>query len=283
MRYLLFSLLLALLSPDDALKLSDNGTLYDVELLCSGKPLKKGVTFIRNEAYERMGRCYGYVNCTACTTCNYCEYCNSGGSCGVCSYGTPEPIYRQEEVVRERPREVPKSRIDLPRPVKPIHTVPEVNTNQVFSMGDHVNIRNLPTIHSDVLGQVYTGDRLLVLAKSPYMQHVGHFGRDYWYKVERDGIAGWVFGNLLDLDGLNPGSIDTENLEYRVIDVSFINVRSKPSVRSKILFKLYTGDRITIIMRSDQISTVPGYGTNYWYLVAHEGFEGWVFGSLIGK
>ncbi|MBK7341703.1 MAG: SH3 domain-containing protein [Saprospiraceae bacterium] len=276
MRYLLFSLLLALLSPDDALKLNDNGTLYDVELLCSGKPLKKGVTFIRNEAYERMGRCYGYANCTACRTCNYCEYCNSGGSCGVCSYGTPAPIYREKPIVRERPGYIPKSPIDVPRPLTPVPTMTEVRNDYAVSKGDFVNIRSLPTIHSEVLGKVNTGDRLDVISKSPYMQQVGQYGWGYWYKVKEDGMEGWIFGNLLDLDGLNPGSIDTENLEYRVIDASFINVRSKPSVRSKILFKLYTGDRITIIMRSDQISTVPGYGTNYWYLVAHEGFEGWV-------
>ncbi|MEZ4768768.1 MAG: DUF5107 domain-containing protein [Caldilineales bacterium] len=55
-----------------------------------------------------------------------------------------------------------------------------------------VNLRGGPGEGFDVVGQVISGQRYPVLARN---------ASGTWWQIEADGLAGWVFGDLVDLEG----------------------------------------------------------------------------------
>lgn len=264
----------------------DTQSFPKVEFLCSGKPFPSGMTFVRNEEMERLGKCYGYIDCRACSTCEYCKHCNSGGSCGVCAGGHS---FRRRIYIPEPKPEVRSNEPEVrrPRPIAPPAAMLEADKMEssfiATIQGDRVNLREYPTVLSDVKSQLDKLSRPTIISRTPYRQSVASHGEDYWYKVACGGTEGWVFGGLLAFNEERSSLIPTEKMELIIIDRSKVNVRGKPASTADRLFQLQQGDRISVIRRTSFQDKVAPYGWNYWYLIAYEGFEGWVFGGVIGK
>lgn len=61
-----------------------------------------------------------------------------------------------------------------------------------------------------------------------------------------------------------------------------VNVRSKASPNSKVLFQLHSGDKVDFSKESGFAETINKL-TDVWYKVSQEGKEGWVFGAFTNR
>ncbi|MBK8622984.1 MAG: SH3 domain-containing protein [Saprospiraceae bacterium] len=175
--------------------------------LCSGRVISPSITLLRNDSLEVLGKCYGYVNCTACTTCNFCGYCNSGGSCGVCGkrYSSPSPL------PKPKPIPIPDEKKD-----PPIWNIP----NKMYINEDNVNLRSDPHYESKVIGKLQFGEVVDSLKRSFFVQDVFPYGKAYWYHVRtKDKVEGWVFSKLLVSE---EDLLDDERSEKLKIKIHFV-------------------------------------------------------------
>ena len=109
------------------------------------------------------------------------------------SYLVEEEPWEEEEIIEEEPviEEIPVEIVEE-----------EEKTLYVSVTGDNVNVRKLPFVDdtSEILGQVHTGDNLVLLEDE-----------GDWYKIDFDGVEGYIksdFGNISDTPMYGPGGIN---------------------------------------------------------------------------
>ncbi len=60
-----------------------------------------------------------------------------------------------------------------------------------------------------------------------------------------------------------------------------VNLRTIPELGSHIVALVNTGEEFYIVDKSEEETTIPNLGTNYWYLVENDNYKGWVFGKFL--
>ncbi|HHV59871.1 MAG TPA: SH3 domain-containing protein [Clostridiaceae bacterium] len=125
--------------------------------------------------------------------------------------------------------------------------------NQVgIVTADVLNFRESPSLDAKILMQLLEGTEVQV---------TGY--KDGWYNIVYEDVAGWVFGEYLDV-------VD-EPYMIGVMIASDVNVRSGPSTDHYVVGSLDKGDEIKITGRSGN-----------WYSIKYEdGLDAWVFGDYV--
>ncbi len=70
--------------------------------------------------------------------------------------------------------------------------------------------------------------------------------------------------------------------QFAYIDGDGVNLRTDRSLRSKIIGKLRSGERVEILGRSEESEPIAGF-RDYWYVVRRQSSEGWVFGRYLRR
>lgn len=151
-----------------------------------------------------------------------------------------------------------------------------------YSKGDQVNVRFSPNTSSKVAYRIDRGDQVRMVSQSTNKDFIKGYGNDYWYKIEFNGLTGWVFGKLIGHDNYNTTSIEKWHGEYVTVNADNVNVRTEPSTaEGKIKFQLSKSQQIEVLAKSIERDQVSGYKDNYWYYIRSNNKQGWVFGALI--
>ncbi|MFO7849450.1 MAG: SH3 domain-containing protein [Spirochaetia bacterium] len=79
---------------------------------------------------------------------------------------------------------------------------------------------------------------------------------------------------------LPPTQILSVRSNWAVITGSHLRLREQPSTDSRAVTTLWRGNVLEIISREDLKVQVEGI-EDYWYQVAYDGLQGWVFGGYI--
>jgi len=72
----------------------------------------------------------------------------------------------------------------------------------------------------------------------------------------------------------------TVRTSWAVISSSHLRLRERPSVESNAVTTLWKNNVLEIISRDEVKQTVEGHN-GYWYRVAYDGLQGWVFGAYL--
>lgn len=148
---------------------------------------------------------------------------------------------------------------------------PETMTARVFRT---VNVREEPAIDSEKIDQLFSGDKVAVLARNST--------ENGWLLIEHDGQEGWVayftvtlVGHVerLDVaeqDDEDPIPLTLEGEEPAVVAVAFrtVNVRAGPGMIFEQIDQMTSGDRAAVTGRSDE--------SNNWLQIDYNGQTGWV-------
>ena len=62
---------------------------------------------------------------------------------------------------------------------------------------NHVRIREIPTLEGKIIGKTFTGDKVIVLDRSPKKMKIESMN-SYWYKIKKDELIGWMYGQFLE-------------------------------------------------------------------------------------
>lgn len=171
------------------------------------------------------------------------------------------------------------------------------NTNTTYySTADNLNIRKSPSINSAVVMSINKYDVFRIVEKSETKKSVNGLKENYWYKIERYPVTGWVFGEYVDIKescgimsydeylvnvGKNEYYVQLTDENYWVINGDNVNIRNNPSLNSKVLKKTFKNTKVKVIQRTKEKHSVLGYEKSYWYKIKLDGFSGWVYGALI--
>ena len=100
--------------------------------------------------------------------------------------------------------------------------------------GDHVHVRNGPSLSFQIIGKLQKGDELEVIGKEGDWAHVLYKGK-----------KAWVSGQYLQFGG----KTNESGLPFAVITTSGTNIRSHPSTASEVVVKASEGERYPITGR----------------------------------
>ncbi len=118
-------------------------------------------------------------------------------------------------------------------------------------MGDEVNLRSLPDTAGTSLAKLYLGDEVTVL------DEVGD-----WYKVEYNGICGYVMSSLVFVKSI------TDRIAYTSTDG--VNLRGGASESSYVITTISAGHPVRIRQMVGE-----------WYFVSYEGNAGFVRRDMV--
>jgi cell wall-associated NlpC family hydrolase len=122
--------------------------------------------------------------------------------------------------------------------------------------GNRVNIREEASTEAKVLTTLEKGSKVTVLSES-----------EDWTKVKYEGAVGWVFSDFLDVKEVIKKPVATSG----IVTVETLNVRSKADLDAGVVTKLKEGDKISILLKSDD-----------WYKIkSSDGETGWVYAEYI--
>lgn len=165
-----------------------------------------------------------------------------------------------------------------------------------YSTTDNLNIRKSPSVNSEVVTSINKYDVFKIVEKSDSKKSVKGLKENYWYKIERYPVSGWVFGEYVEIKescgimsyneyleniGNNEYYIQLADDTYWEINGDNVNIRETPSLKSKILKKSFSNTKVKVVQRTKNKYPVSGYESNYWYKINLEGVTGWVYGALI--
>ncbi len=108
-----------------------------------------------------------------------------------------------------------------------------------------LNLREAPDTSSKVLRQLKEGNQLNVLDSS-----------NGWYKVNSEGLTGWVSGSYVKKDEDQPVTV-----QYGKITGNNVNLRKGPGTSYAVISSLNKGDVLTIIQLSGNWYKVKTSGT----------------------
>lgn len=126
--------------------------------------------------------------------------------------------------------EISISLTPVPVPTKPVDTTPTTETCVVQvreTLTANANIREGYSLNTRVLTSVARGTLLAGVS------HAAEYGDgDVWYEVTTiDGITGWIFGNLISLDGCDaPRFITVPTLEPSVEPTPIVSTPIEPTI-----------------------------------------------------
>ena len=72
----------------------------------------------------------------------------------------------------------------------------------------------------------------------------------------------------------------TVRTSWAVISSSHLRLRERPTVDSNAVTTLWKNNVLEIISRDESRKSVEGM-SDYWYKVAYDGLQGWVFGAYL--
>jgi len=155
---------------------------------------------------------------------------------------------------------------------------PENVPDQLYINGSKVNIRSTPSLNSEVIFQLNTGDKCDIIEKGKQETIKG--STNFWYKINYSGKNGWVFGDFISLSYIS-APIETNEKVYAQLSINGtkVNIRANPVLNSPLIMQLNTGDKCDIIEKGNQ-ETING-NTNFWYKIKFQGKTGWVFGAFV--
>ena len=134
-------------------------------------------------------------------------------------------------------------------------TVIDQNTTILAVSGSSVNLRQLPTTESAIVGKVVEGDNLVSYGKS---------SDGLWYKVKFSDIEGYIFGEYVSTDKnkiLGEGTINDG-----------VNFRVNPSTEAEVISQLLPSQKVTITGSEGE-----------WYKVLAGETEGWVVARCVDR
>ncbi|KMJ60550.1 hypothetical protein AB685_05415 [Bacillus sp. LL01] len=138
------------------------------------------------------------------------------------------------------------------------------STEQIATITtDGLNIRSEPSTQSEVLGSLSSGQQVEVLAV-----------RGNWLNISINGTIGWIHSDYANIGATDSGDqgVRTPKTEA-TIKVAGLNVRSEPTLNSKVLDQLPQGATVTIIRER-----------NNWCEIEYDnGKKGWIAGWFLEK
>jgi uncharacterized protein YgiM (DUF1202 family) len=147
-------------------------------------------------------------------------------------------------------------------------------------IGDKVNLRSEPSTKSEIIEQLRINETFDIKEKTAELETL-QSQTDYWYKIEKNGNIGWVFG-ALTTKTLNEKENVEDEFSTLTIWGSKVNVRTKPSIKGDIIMQVNDGQIVDFKKQSEEYETI-GYETDYWYHIEVEGKRGWVFGTFTSR
>ncbi len=116
-----------------------------------------------------------------------------------------------------------------------------------------LNVRSETTVKSQIIGKVYEGDTVEILAR---------YGN--WYEIYREGARGFVFVDYIDFEEdiyveIGFGVVTTAS------ESASVNLRMEPSVDSERVTRLMNGTKVRIL----------GY-TDGWYYIRYSDYVGYM-------
>ncbi|GEM_PF-6632707 len=124
----------------------------------------------------------------------------------------------------------------------------------------YLRLRAWPSLRSRIIGRINNGQYLTILRS-----------KDNWYKVNYQGQIGWVRGDYL-CGGDQPTYITPSRYDGYVCTrdrYGYLNLRSGPSLRSRVIGRIPNGTRFTWYGSRD-------FDINSFVRFTHEGTSGWV-------
>ena len=147
-------------------------------------------------------------------------------------------------------------------------------------IGNKVNVRSEPSIKADIVTQLMINEEFEIEGKTDDTETISE-QTDYWYKIEKNGQKGWVFGALTSETLNEKTNFDSDDATLEILGDK-VNVRSEPSIKGKVLFQLKMNEVVEVKKQSENYETV-GEQTDYWYQIEKDGKRGWVFGSFTSR
>lgn len=144
----------------------------------------------------------------------------------------------------------------------------QINNVEKYAIAqvNQLNIRLEPSLSAPVLGQLHTGEQVVVLNE-----------RNEWVQIQHQQLTGWVSSEFITM---NEGTIDelnntvnekTESAEIKesnhfTIIVDAVIVRQKPNLKSKKLGIAKKGEQFAILARD-----------HHWIQIDFNGKKGWIY------
>lgn len=141
--------------------------------------------------------------------------------------------------------------------------VPQVHADKVQVNTNNLNVRKAPSIDSEIIDQVQTGELYQILQI-----------QQNWVQIQISDKAGWVSSNYVTIKQeikKEQTSIIDEKREITTSNDN-IHLRSGPSSEHPIISYIETGTELTITKEND-----------HWYRVNHNGEIGYVFYKIIDR
>ncbi|MBN2049936.1 MAG: SH3 domain-containing protein [Spirochaetales bacterium] len=85
--------------------------------------------------------------------------------------------------------------LDIELPPTPILSI---KTSWGVITSSHLRLREEPNLESRAITTLWRGYVLEIVSQGPEKETVED-GYDYWYRINFDGLQGWVFGSYLDI------------------------------------------------------------------------------------
>jgi hypothetical protein len=125
---------------------------------------------------------------------------------------------------------------------------------------DRLNLRSEPGTYAEVIGKLFQGDPIEVLAGPT---------EDGWYQVNYYGSVGWVYGGYINIGG-SPGwsewggSVGSSGPSVWVA-TDVLNIRADATTRSEVIDRAWQGEELTVV----------GEAYNGFIPVVSDGVRGW--------
>ena len=130
------------------------------------------------------------------------------------------------------------------------------------------NVRKQGGMNSPVIMKLKAGTKVKVLAED-----------GGWYKIEYNGTTGWIYSNLLSVNGKVPGqSTVKQSAKFKgkvgtVVNLGSnesLNVRSNGTTNAPIITTLPEGTHVKVLNENGG-----------WYQIEYNGVTGWVYSSYL--
>jgi len=79
---------------------------------------------------------------------------------------------------------------------------------------------------------------------------------------------------------LPPTAVLSARSRWALVTSSHLRLRTRPSVESQAITTLWQNNILEILSRDEEVQKVEGQ-SSYWYQVAYDGLQGWVFGAYL--